>query len=47
VAVNEDASADGIASVCLDEDKIAEIACAHLVSKGLTQLTSTFGRCER
>ena len=39
VSVNEDATAAGIASVCLDEEKIAEIACAHLLSRGLRHLS--------
>jgi LacI family transcriptional regulator len=41
VMVNQDTRAFGIACVCLDEEKIAELACAHLVSKGLKNF-STF-----
>jgi LacI family transcriptional regulator len=40
VSVNHDLSAGGIASVCLDEESIAELASAHLLSKGLTHLTT-------
>ena len=38
VSVNSDRTAEGIASVCVDEQKIANVACAHLVSRGLTLL---------
>jgi LacI family transcriptional regulator len=40
VSVNADRTAEGVASVCLDEDKIAESALAHLLSKGLRNLTT-------
>ncbi len=40
IAVNGDRTADAIASVCLDEQKIADIACAHLLSRGLNTLTT-------
>jgi LacI family transcriptional regulator len=40
VSVNADRTADGLASVCLDEGQIAEVALAHLLSKGLTHLTT-------
>lgn len=41
VSVNEDRSADGVASVCLDEERIAALAVEHLLANGLRQL-STF-----
>jgi LacI family transcriptional regulator len=40
VSVNADRSAEGIASVCLDEDQIAELALAHLLAKGLKNYTT-------
>src|SRR5262245_27514561 len=40
IAVNEDGSADGVASVCLDEAGIAALAAAHLSGKGLRELTT-------
>lgn len=41
VSVTVDRSADGIASVCLDEQAISEMALEHLLATGLKQL-STF-----
>lgn len=41
VSVNLDRSADGVASVCLDEAAIAQLALQHLMNAGLRQL-STF-----
>jgi LacI family transcriptional regulator len=40
VAVNSDRSAEGIASVCLDETRVAEQAVAHLLSRGLRTFTT-------
>jgi LacI family transcriptional regulator len=40
ISINEDHSARGIASVCVDEAAIATLAAKHLVSKGLRDLTS-------
>ena len=40
VSVNADRSDEGVASVCLDEAQIAELAFSHLASRGLTNLTS-------
>jgi LacI family transcriptional regulator len=40
VSVNDDSSAEGIASVCLDETAIARLAACHLLAKGLTDLTT-------
>ncbi|HEY4014536.1 MAG TPA: substrate-binding domain-containing protein [Polyangiaceae bacterium] len=40
VSVNVDRVAEGVASVCLDEERIAERALAHLVSKGLRNVTA-------
>jgi LacI family transcriptional regulator len=40
VSVNADRTAEGFASVCLDEEKIAEGALAHFLSKGLRNLTT-------
>lgn len=40
VSVTVDRSADEIASVCLDEDKIATLAVEHLRSTGLRQVTT-------
>jgi LacI family transcriptional regulator, galactose operon repressor len=42
VSVNEDRSADGVASVCLDESQIADLAVSHLLARGFKKLT-TFG----
>jgi LacI family transcriptional regulator len=41
VSVTVDRSADGIASVCIEEDTIAELALQHLLATGLRQM-STF-----
>jgi LacI family transcriptional regulator len=40
VTVNSDRSSEGMASVILDEEQIADLAVAHLVEKGLRCLTS-------
>jgi LacI family transcriptional regulator len=40
VSVNDDSSADGVASVCVDEIAIAELAAKHLMSKGLRDVTT-------
>ena len=40
VSVNADRTSEGVASVCLDEEEIANIAVAHLLSKGLRNLTT-------
>jgi LacI family transcriptional regulator len=40
IAVNEDSSADGVASVCVDETAIAQLAAKHLMDKGLRELTT-------
>ncbi len=40
ISVNEDSSAHGIASVCVDETAIAQLAAKHLMSKGLRDLTT-------
>jgi LacI family transcriptional regulator len=40
VLVNDDGSAEGIASVCLDEQAIGRIAATHLLDKGLRDLTT-------
>jgi LacI family transcriptional regulator, galactose operon repressor len=40
VSVNADRSAEGIASVCLDEQKIATVALDHLLAKGFCNLTT-------
>jgi LacI family transcriptional regulator len=40
VSVNDDSSAEGIASVCLDEAGIAKLAATHLLAKGLRDLTT-------
>ncbi|MET0412275.1 MAG: substrate-binding domain-containing protein [Polyangiaceae bacterium] len=42
VAVNADRCAEGIASVCLDESQIADLAVSHLLARGFKNLT-TFG----
>ncbi len=40
ISVNDDSSAAGIASVCLDETAIARLAAEHLLGKGLRELTT-------
>jgi LacI family transcriptional regulator len=40
VAINADRSAEGIASVCVDEAKIADLAVSHLLARGLRTLTT-------
>src|SRR5512141_1029553 len=40
VSVNDDSSAEGVASVCLDERGIGELAAIHLLSKGLRDFTA-------
>jgi LacI family transcriptional regulator len=40
VAVNADRCAEGIASVLLNETKIADLAASHLVARGLRNLTT-------
>lgn len=40
VAVNVDRSAEGIASVCLDEQRIAELALSHFLERGVRNLTT-------
>jgi LacI family transcriptional regulator len=40
ISINADRTAEGIASVCLDEEEIAKVALAHLLSKGLTNVTT-------
>ena len=40
VAVNIDRTAEGIASVCLDEGRIAELAFEHLFGRGFRNLTT-------
>jgi LacI family transcriptional regulator len=40
VAVNIDRTAEGIASVCLDEGRIAELAFEHLFERGFRNLTT-------
>jgi len=40
ICVNCDRTTEGIASVCVDEQKIAGIALAHLVNKGIRRVTS-------
>jgi LacI family transcriptional regulator len=40
VAVNIDRSAEGIASVCIDERRVAELALAHFQARGLRTLTT-------
>jgi len=40
VSVNADRSAEGIASVCIDEEKVAELAFSHLVARGFRSLTT-------
>ena len=41
VSVNDDQSTNGMASICLDERKIGELAAVHLIEKGFRAL-STF-----
>jgi LacI family transcriptional regulator len=40
IAVNEDSSRHGIASVCVDETQIGKLAAQHLLAKGLRVLTT-------
>jgi LacI family transcriptional regulator len=40
IVVNEDRSAEGIASVCLDEQRISTLAFEHLAARGLRHVTS-------
>ncbi len=40
ISVNCDRTRDGIASVCVDETKVARLALAHLMEKGITRVTS-------
>jgi LacI family transcriptional regulator len=40
VAVNMDRSAEGVASVCIDERRVAELALAHFFARGLRTLTT-------
>ena len=40
VSVNYERSAQGIASVCLDEEAIAALALQHLLDTGLRHLTT-------
>jgi LacI family transcriptional regulator len=40
LSVNSDRTTEGIASVCVDEQKIADVACSHLLSKGLKNLAT-------
>ena len=40
IAVNCDRTSEGIASVCVDEQKIARLALTHLVEKGMPRVTS-------
>jgi LacI family transcriptional regulator len=40
IAVNDDSSAHGIASVCVDETAIGKLAARHLMAKGLRDLTT-------
>jgi LacI family transcriptional regulator len=40
VAINADRSADGVASVCIDEDKITDLAASHLLARGFRNLTT-------
>jgi len=40
VAVNVDRSAEGVASVCIDERRVAELALAHFFARGLRTLTT-------
>src|SRR5438128_877742 len=40
VSVNVDRSAEGVGSVCVDEERIADVALAHLRSSGFQSLTT-------
>jgi len=40
VSVNDDCSAEGVASVCLDERGNGQLAAIHLLSKGFRELTT-------
>lgn len=40
VSVNSDRSSDGIASVCLDESRIATLALSHLLARGFKNVTT-------
>ncbi len=40
VSVNRDRTAQGVPSVCLDEPEIARLALRHLLSKGLSRVTT-------
>jgi LacI family transcriptional regulator len=40
VAINADRSADGVASVCVDEDRITELAASHLLARGFRNFTT-------
>jgi LacI family transcriptional regulator len=40
ISINDDASEQGVATVCLDEVAIARLAARHLVTKGLRELTT-------
>lgn len=40
VSVNHDATHRAVASVCLNEERIADLACQHLVDRGLRNLTT-------
>ncbi|HZU83913.1 MAG TPA: substrate-binding domain-containing protein, partial [Polyangiaceae bacterium] len=40
VSVNTDRSGEGVASVCLDEERIATVALEHMLAKGLRALTT-------
>ncbi|HWA76802.1 MAG TPA: substrate-binding domain-containing protein [Polyangiaceae bacterium] len=40
VSVTVDRSAQGIASVCLDEERIAGLACEHLLERGFRHVTT-------
>lgn len=40
MVVNEDRSGDGVASVCLDEVRISELAFEHFAARGLTHVTT-------
>jgi len=40
VSVNSDRSSDGIASVCLDESRIASLALSHLLARGFKNVTT-------
>jgi LacI family transcriptional regulator len=46
VAVNHDLSDQGIASVCVDDTRVGQVALEHLVTKGFQNLTTfRFGSC--